>query len=105
MCLVGHFDSLTAALHWKNAHFLQLLAHRLMGNKWVRRLIFLAFAAMVATAIYGVTRMKTGITADEITPTDSHLIVSCCVGNRWLLGLVRSGKPEERQLWAHADCL
>lgn len=47
---------------------------RLMGNKWVRRLIFLVFAAMVATAIYGVTRMKTGITADEITPTDSHLI-------------------------------
>lgn len=47
-----------------------------MGNKWVRRLIFLAFAVMVAVAIYGVTNMRTGITADEITPTDSHLIVS-----------------------------
>ncbi|KAL8452181.1 hypothetical protein Emed_001488 [Eimeria media] len=47
---------------------------RLMGNKWVRRFIFVGFTALVATAMYGVTRMKTGITAGEITPTDSHLI-------------------------------
>ncbi|KAL8431550.1 hypothetical protein Efla_000596 [Eimeria flavescens] len=57
-------------------HFLRWLAinRRLMGNKWVRRLIFGAFAALVAAAMYGVTRMKTGIQAREITPTDSHLI-------------------------------
>ncbi|KAL8434866.1 hypothetical protein ACSSS7_002832 [Eimeria intestinalis] len=49
---------------------------RLMGEKWVRRLILVGFTALVAVAMYGVTRMKTGITASEITPTDSHLIVS-----------------------------
>ncbi|CDJ64235.1 patched transmembrane domain-containing protein, putative [Eimeria necatrix] len=47
---------------------------RLMGNRWVRRLVFVGFAALVGIAIYGVTQMETGITADEITPTDSHLI-------------------------------
>lgn len=47
---------------------------RLMGNKWVRHLIFVGFAALVAIAIYGVTNITTGITANEITPTDSHLI-------------------------------
>lgn len=51
---------------------------RLMGNKWVRRLVFFGFAALVGIAIYGVTRMRTGITADEITPTDSHLIPFFC---------------------------
>lgn len=51
-----------------------------MGNTWVRAFIFVVFAVLVAVAIYGVTRMKTGITADEITPTDSHLIVSSCMG-------------------------
>ncbi|OEH80070.1 patched transmembrane domain-containing protein [Cyclospora cayetanensis] len=47
---------------------------RLMGNMWVRRFIFVAFAAIVSVAIYGLTRIRTGITADEITPSDSHLI-------------------------------
>lgn len=49
---------------------------RLLDNKWIRRLIFVAFSAVVGVAIYGLTGIQTGITADEITPADSHLIVS-----------------------------